>query len=159
MTPALELLFPSQNFCGCLSRLQGRRDSQRRVWKMSAAVLRRGSWSVLKSRLPAEEAVWVVPFFGLIEVQAFVPAAFGFSCIHGGSKAGNDRCESGDAHIGQQAREQKRRSAKGLFEIRLPAAVELPRSKLAEDDVPVFGCRENAVPVDGCAGGDQRQLP
>jgi len=40
---------------------------------------------------PAEEAVGVIHFFGLVQVQAVEPAFLGLRRIHGAAEAGEDR--------------------------------------------------------------------
>src|SRR5262245_36842003 len=83
---------------------------------------------------PAEKPIGIVPLFGLVEVEPGEPTAFVFGRINWRGKSVDDRRGKCNAHVGRQAREQVRRSAKVFPQVGLLAAGGFPRRELTEDD-------------------------
>ena len=108
-------------------------------------------WVVSRQRFrsPSEEAIRVVPFLRRVEVKAVQPALFAPGRLHGGAKTGQDRRGPGRPQVRRQARHQARTAPERPLEVHLLFRVELPRNELAEDDVGVFGLRQDAV-ADRC---------
>src|ERR1043166_2711982 len=92
---------------------------------------------------PTEEAVRIIPLFGLIEVEARQPSLLRFSAFDGGVEALQNRCRAAHPLVGQQPRHRKRSPAERPLQIALFVRVELPRNELAENDVRVSGFRRS----------------
>jgi hypothetical protein len=97
-------------------------------------------------RLPAEEAVGIIPLFGRIKIQTIEPALLRVGCGRVLEPA-EKRSRASNPHVRQQARRQETDTAIGSSEITLRFVLELPGRKLGEDDTrfDTLSCSENAV--------------
>ena len=74
----------------------------------------------MQPRSPAKETTWVIPFLGLILVEASEPALIRFR-LDGVIESLKQRRGTRDAHVGQQPRHQDGNVPAGSPEIRLAA--------------------------------------
>src|SRR5947207_750363 len=79
--------------------------------------LARAALSARAIASPAKETVRVIPFLGLVQVEAIEPALFRFGWVYRGVEARQDRCRAGDAEIRQQASDDERCAAIGALEV------------------------------------------
>ena len=109
-----------------------------------------------QSRSPAKEAIGIVPFLGLIEIEALKPALFRFGGVERCVESREDGGTAGDAQVGKQPCQDERGAAIRALEIGLLCRVEFPGNDLAEDGVGVVSNGEHTIAGGSRARGDQR---
>ena len=102
-------------------------------------------------RSPAKEAIWIVPFLRLIDVEANLPTISQLEHGYGFLKSLDQRCRAGHTHVGEQPIEQNRDATKASPEIGLLAGFEVPGRHLNEDDVRGLHFGQEAVTDNLCA--------
>src|SRR5437667_693706 len=117
-----------------------------------------GEAGAIVHQSPTKEAVRIIPFLSLIEVETSLPAIRRFINRYRFVKSLNQRRHAGHTHVGQQPIDQNRNAAKGSPEVRLSTALELPGRHLDKDDVRGLQFGKDAVTEDLCSRRHERQL-
>src|SRR2546429_4281606 len=108
--------------------------------------------------LPTKEAVGIIPFLRLIEVEAVEPTLLRFRDLERTIEALQQRCRAGDSHVGEQPIDQNRDATKGSLQIGVLTARKLPGRHLDKDNVGRLRFGMDAVSDDLRSRCHQRKL-
>ena len=109
----------------------------------------------LRSPLPAEKAVRIVPFFGFIEVEAVEPAFFVRADL--AVEAVGERRLQVNVHVAKQPRKRERTAPERAFETLLIGR-KLPRCHAADHGATLIGNGEDTVADGDTLVRNQREI-